>query len=181
MQVVKSKDSLRAGAKINNWTNRDAQLRQSHCTIVWYDIMWCDTHSNTKMSSFCQTRNSNISTLNSIFKKGLQNNPVFWYLYDWFWESPLFGTLAVTVRVRIKEKIKLRRAVMKKVVVGVLIILNVLTGLTDWTGLTIWHVQMVDISEKCYTFFERSFKSSKNRILTRTIVHMGEKARLYSH
>ena len=45
--------------------------------------------------------------------------------------------MAVTVRVRIKEKINLRRAVMKKVEVGVLIILNVLTGLTDWTGLTI--------------------------------------------
>ena len=45
--------------------------------------------------------------------------------------------VTVTVRVRIKEKIKLMRAVMKKVVVGVLIILNVLTGLTDWTGLTI--------------------------------------------
>ena len=45
--------------------------------------------------------------------------------------------MAVTVRVGIKEKIKLRRTVMRKVVVGVTIILNVLIGLTDCTGLTI--------------------------------------------
>ena len=45
--------------------------------------------------------------------------------------------MAVTVRVGIKEKIKLRRIVMKKVVFGVVINLKVLIGLTDWTGLTI--------------------------------------------
>ena len=45
--------------------------------------------------------------------------------------------MAVTVRVGIKEKIKLRRSMMKKVVVGVLIILKVLIGMRDWTGLTI--------------------------------------------
>ena len=45
--------------------------------------------------------------------------------------------MAVTVRVGIKEKRKLRRTVMKKVVVGVLIILKVLIGMRDWTGLTI--------------------------------------------